>query len=136
MTYEPEKHSKLVEELVCTIKSRWGIQGVRTETKVSAAIVLADSDENHWLLEPNTELEPDGERFAVEWVSNFVESMKARGGHRREWSLASEVLHWLMPWRIPVYDSSLKHSLGTSNSSQDGGDKGKCSGKAPARDPT
>jgi len=107
--------STVIEELVWTTKSWWGIQGVRKETKVSAAAALVEFDWNHRLLEPNPELDPDGERFAVEWVSNFVERMRGRGVYRREWSLASKVLHWLMPWRIPVYDSSVKHSLGISN---------------------
>lgn len=31
---------------------------------------------------------------------------------RREFSLASKVLHWLMPWRIPVYDSFVRGMLG------------------------
>ena len=29
-----------------------------------------------------------------------------------EFSLASKTLHWLMPWRIPVYDSFVRKSVG------------------------
>jgi hypothetical protein len=34
------------------------------------------------------------------------------GVPRREYSLASKVLHWLMPWRVPVYDSFVRGTLG------------------------
>jgi len=34
------------------------------------------------------------------------------GVPRREYSLASKVLHWLMPWRVPVYDSFVRSVLG------------------------
>ena len=30
----------------------------------------------------------------------------ALGVSRREYSLASKALHWLMPWQVPVYDHS------------------------------
>jgi hypothetical protein len=35
-----------------------------------------------------------------------------RGVTRREYSLASKVLHWLLPWRVPVYDSFVRNALG------------------------
>jgi hypothetical protein len=31
---------------------------------------------------------------------------------RREFSLASKVLHWLLPYRVPAYDSYVCKSLG------------------------
>ena len=34
------------------------------------------------------------------------------GVPRREYSLASKVLHWLMPWHVPVYDSFVRRALG------------------------
>ena len=41
-----------------------------------------------------------------------VERCLERGVARREYSLASKVLHWLLPWRIPVYDSFVRLSVG------------------------
>src|SRR5262249_22381236 len=29
----------------------------------------------------------------------------------REFSLASKVLHWLFPWRVPVYESFVRESV-------------------------
>jgi hypothetical protein len=34
------------------------------------------------------------------------------GVPRREYSLASKVLHWLLPWQVPVYDSYVRQCLG------------------------
>ncbi len=104
--------SPVIQEFVWTIKSWWGIQGVRTETKAGAAAGLLQKDWGDVLAQPHAELEPDGEKFAVDTVSEFVAGMTRQGVPRREWSLASKTLHWLMPWRIPVYDSFVKHSLG------------------------
>ncbi len=105
------KRSPVIEEFVWTIKSWWGIQGVRKETKAGAAAALLASEWSPGLLEPTANLEANGEKFAIERVAEFVEEMNNQGVPRREWSLASKVLHWLMPWRIPVYDSFVKHSL-------------------------
>lgn len=109
------EESAVIKELVWKIRSWWGIQGVRKETKIIAADALLELDWDRRLLEPNADLESNGERFAVEWVADFVERMRRRGVNRREWSLASKVLHWLMPWRIPAYDSFVKQSLGISD---------------------
>jgi hypothetical protein len=40
----------------------------------------------------------------------------ALGAPRREYSLASKVLHWLMPWQVPVYDSFVPATLGVPTS--------------------
>jgi hypothetical protein len=34
------------------------------------------------------------------------------GVPRREYSLASKVLHWLLPWQVPAYDSYVRRCLG------------------------
>jgi hypothetical protein len=38
------------------------------------------------------------------------------GVPRREYSLASKVLHWLMPWRVPVYDGFVRDVFGVPTS--------------------
>jgi hypothetical protein len=108
--------SPVVEELIWVIKSWWGIQGVRRETKTMAAAALRDFHWDQRLFEPSTDLGVSGMQFAVERVADFVKRMTAHGVPRREWSLASKVLHWLMPWRIPVYDSFVKNHLNISES--------------------
>lgn len=108
------KRSEVTEVFVWTIKSWWGIQGVRRETKIIAADALLDMDLDQRWLAPETAIDPDGEQFAVELVADFVARMSCQGVPRREWSFASKILHWLMPWKIPVYDSLVKKSLGIS----------------------
>ena len=103
--------AQVIDELVWTIKSWWGIQGVRKETKSAAAQALIDLRLDRDLLKPASRLDPNGVKVAVDLVSRFVDGMMRLGVSRREWSLASKTLHWLMPWRVPVYDSFVKKSL-------------------------
>ncbi|RMG41209.1 MAG: hypothetical protein D6732_02705 [Methanobacteriota archaeon] len=107
------KESLVVEEFIWAIKSWWGVQGVRKEMKKIAAATLLELEWERSMLS-DRDLDSDGERFAVERVATFVEKMMRQGAQRREWSLASKILHWLMPWRIPVYDSFVKQALGIS----------------------
>jgi hypothetical protein len=55
---------------------------------------------------------PDRAGFACERVAEIVRRSMSLGVTRREYSLASKVLHWLMPWRVPVYDSFVRGTLG------------------------
>ena len=73
------------------------------------ARVLAES--MTWSLdqfEAAPEYTPDGARCACERVADLVSCSMALGVARREYSLASKVLHWLMPWQVPVYDSFVR----------------------------
>src|SRR5689334_4048515 len=37
----------------------------------------------------------------------------SRGGlRRREYSWASKVLHWLLPWTVPAYDAYVRRAVG------------------------
>jgi hypothetical protein len=49
--------------------------------------------------------------LAVERVSTFVRDIETLGVERREFSLVSKVLHWLLPWRIPIYDRIVRDTL-------------------------
>jgi hypothetical protein len=66
------------------------------------------------LFEPVETPPSGGEGDAVKRVITLVEASRAMGAHRREYSLASKVLHWLLPWRIPVYDNFVRTSIGIS----------------------
>lgn len=104
--------ARVLEELVWTIKSWWGVQGVRRETKSTMAQALLTLDWSPELFEPVDAPPADGEEFAAKLVAALVQRSMEMGVPRREYSLASKVLHWLLPWRIPVYDSFVRLSIG------------------------
>lgn len=107
----------MLEALVWTIKSWWGVQGVRSETKTRMARALAES--MTWspdLFEPVPEYGPECAGYACERVAELVNRSMSLGVPRREYSLASKALHWLMPWRVPVYDSFVRGALGVPTS--------------------
>jgi hypothetical protein len=109
--------SAMLEALVWTIKSWWGVQGVQSETKARMARALAES--MTWspdLFGPVTEYGPECAGYACERVAELVSRSMSLGVPRREYSLASKVLHWLMPWRVPVYDSFVRGALGVPTS--------------------
>jgi hypothetical protein len=104
--------SPALEELVWTVKSRWNVAGVRREMKTLMAGVLAES--MTWtpeLFEPPSDYGPRAVAFAWERVDELASSCKAPDVSRREYGLASKVLHWLMPWRVPVYDGFVRTFL-------------------------
>jgi hypothetical protein len=107
------KSSPPLEAQVWTVKSWWGVQGVRSQSKAQMARALAESVS--WspaLFGPVTGYGPDRAPFACERVAEVVGRSMSLGVPRREYSLASKVLHWLMPWRVPVYDSFVRGALG------------------------
>jgi len=106
------RSSVVVETFVWTIKSWWGIQGVRSETKTQMAMALAELPWAAELFDEVPRVRDDAETFAVERVSDLVSKTGKHGALRREFSLASKALHWLLPWRIPVYDSFVRKQLG------------------------
>ena len=102
-----------LETLIWTVKNWWGVQGVQSGTKAQMARALAESIP--WspdLFGPVPEYGPDRVGFACERVAEIVGRSMSLGVPRREYSLASKVLHWLMPWRVPVYDSFVRRTLG------------------------
>ena len=111
--------SKGLEVLVWTIKSWWGVRGVRSETKSLAARALASLGWSVEMFGEDSFMDPT--QFALDRVSTLVSRMKDLGVNRTEFSLAAKSLHWLMPWRIPVYDGIVRRSLeipaGTSHQS-------------------
>jgi hypothetical protein len=68
------------------------------------------------LFEPSSSYDSGAEEYACESVAELVSRSMAMGVPRREYSLASKVLHWLLPWRVPVYDSFVRRSLGVPTS--------------------
>ena len=104
--------SPVPEALVWTVKSWWGVQGVRSETRTQMARALESISWSPDLFGPVPGESPDLARYAEDCVADLVSRSMSLGVPRREYSLASKVLHWLMPWRIPVYDSFVRSALG------------------------
>lgn len=107
-----------VEALVWTIKSWWGVQGVRAVTKQAMAQALASLDWSAELFAPISGVPFGAADDASRLVISLVERTSALGAGRREYSLASKVLHWLLPWRVPVYDDFVRRSLGVPEGDQ------------------
>lgn len=110
------EESPLLDALVWTLKSWMGVQGVRTETRRAMGAALASLV---WTPEhfEETYLPPgDAEEFAYASVAELVSASMKLGVPRREYSLASKVLHWLMPWRVPIYDAFVRSEVGVPES--------------------
>jgi hypothetical protein len=103
---------EIVEDLIWAVKSRWRVLGVRLEEKALFAQALAGLDWSADLFEETSRVPDDAEEYAFRRVSTLVDRSQELGLRRREFSLASKVLHWLLPWRIPAYDAYIKKSLG------------------------
>lgn len=108
--------SELTADFVWLVRSWMGIQGPPKSTKDFAARVLhrmqwASSD----FIEA-MDFTDDAQRHAVQLVAELTESMLGEGASRREFSLASKVLHWILPWRIPIYDSFVRTMVGAPTS--------------------
>jgi hypothetical protein len=101
-----------VEALVWTIKSWWGVQGVATATKPAIAAALASVKWSAELFEPTVRVPALAATRASDLAAEVVARSQELGAARREYSLISKALHWLLPWRIPVYDSFVRKSMG------------------------
>jgi hypothetical protein len=108
--------SPVVEALVWTVKSWWGVQGVESKTKARMASALAAMAWSPDLFQDVLPASPGAEEHACELVSELVSRCMSIGVPRREYSLASKVLHWLLPWHVPAYDDNVRRSLGIPSS--------------------
>jgi hypothetical protein len=80
-----------LEALVWTVRSWWGVQGVRSETKAQLARALAES--LTWspdLFGRVPDYGPDSAGLACERVAELVRHSMSLGVPRREYSLASK----------------------------------------------
>jgi hypothetical protein len=104
--------SLYLEELVCLVADWMAIQGYHPLIKSIGARALKSLPWTAGSFDPTSEYSVDGERAAREQVRRLVERMMDEGAGRREYSLASKVLHWLTPWRVPVYDKFMRVAIG------------------------
>ncbi len=101
-----------LEELVWLVKKWMGIQGVMPSIKGIAAQALKSLPWTPDTFNPTIAFSADDERDTREQVATLVKRMLDGGAGREEYSLASKVLHWLTPWRIPVYDRFVRETIG------------------------
>ncbi|HUB71727.1 MAG TPA: hypothetical protein VL984_15000 [Acidimicrobiales bacterium] len=104
--------SPVVEALVWTLRSWTGPQGVTPEAKQVISQALCQWRWPPQLFEASATMAGNAEEFAFEVVARLVKRTMALGLPRREFALCSKVLHWLLPWRVPVYDDFVRASLG------------------------
>lgn len=110
------RSARVIEELVWTVKVWWGIQGVERDAKARMGQALAAIPWSTEMFEEAPDISEAGAEFALVLVKLVVEKSQELGVPRRELSLASKVLHWLLPARISVYDNFVRESLGVSAS--------------------
>jgi hypothetical protein len=103
--------TQCLEELVWLVKRWMGVQGVSAEVKSIAAHALLSLSWTPELFVEEVSYTAADETFACERVSALVGGIVELGWHRKEFSLASKVLHWLLPSRIPVYDQFVRDIL-------------------------
>lgn len=108
--------SDIVKALVWTVRSWWGVQGVQSSFKEIAAKALVKMQWNPEMFQENKLISNDAEDFAHKRVMEFLKLTNSLGSPRQEFSLVSKVLHWLLPWRISVYDSFVRKSAEISES--------------------
>jgi hypothetical protein len=101
-----------VEDFVWFAAKSWGkVQGIVGETRPAAASVLLAMEWRPELFGDHAPSAAD-EDFAVSTLARFVRGVNAQGIKRKEFSAGSKILHWLMPWRVPIYDNVVREMLG------------------------
>lgn len=101
--------SPALEYLVWTIKSWWGVQGVSTSSRKPIADALAELDWSDALFAAHDL--PRAASDAVELVGRTVAKAYQLGAPRKEFSLVSKALHWLLPWHVPVFDRNVREQM-------------------------
>jgi hypothetical protein len=101
--------SPVVEALVKQIKLWWGIQGPDHTRPISLALAQASWTPELFAPTSISDASPDQ---ASDLVLTLVQRARALGASRNEVSWASKTLHWLLPWRVPVYDRNVRVSVG------------------------
>jgi hypothetical protein len=105
--------SSIIEEFVWTIRVWWGVVGVDRSSKRPFAEALAALPWSPELFEERDDPPTDAAlAVSCELVKELVDSAQSLGLPRREYSWASKVLHWLLPWTVPAYDAYVRRALG------------------------
>lgn len=108
------ENNPALEDLVWTVRKWWGVSGQGREIAPLMAKAISGMNWSSAMFDTNTLGINDPARFAIDRVSDLVQRMKEIDVPRNEFSWASKVLHLLMPWRVPPYDSFVRESLNIS----------------------
>jgi hypothetical protein len=100
----------ILETLVWSLKSWWGVQGVSAASKKPIAEAISGLEWSEAVF--NSPGQPSDDLGAAERVEIAVAEACRLGAPRKEFSLVSKVLHWLLPWQVPVYDNYVRRELG------------------------
>lgn len=103
------------EALIWTLKSWWGVQGVKRTTAIVMSQLIGDQKvilDLHDVQRTGVISAND----AATLVIRLVREMRDAGVPRNEISLTSKTLHWLLPWHVPPYDSYIRKYLGLGDS--------------------
>jgi hypothetical protein len=109
----------VLPELVWKVRSWMGRQGVEAAVKTIAPQALVEFDWTPDLFDDRSFAQAT-EKFATDIVSKLTSRMVELGARRNEFSLASKILHWIAPARVPVYDSYVRELLGIPGSYKPG----------------
>lgn len=100
-------------DFVWYIAKTWGrVLGIVTDVREAAVSTLLQMQWSESHFETYVPAGLQDQILAVCAVSALVDGLKERGIRRREFSASSKVLHWLMPWRVPIYDDRVRKALG------------------------
>ena len=108
--------SPVLEALVWTLKSWWGVQGVTAQAKPLIAQALTELEWTSEMFDVRGPFDSASADWAADRVGTVVARSLKLGLPRREFSLCSKTLHWLLPWRVPVYDNFVRQVLEVSDS--------------------
>jgi hypothetical protein len=101
------------EVLAWTLVHWWGIQGLDERFRRIAGRALLNLGLAEQMFVDSFPAD-DNACGAVTLVLQLLDTFRRHGHPRREISLSSKVLHWLLPWRIAPYDSYVRKALDLS----------------------
>jgi hypothetical protein len=108
------KPSPVLQALVSKIRRSWGLRW-RPDSSAQIAAALCQMPWTPEVFDPAA-ITASGAAEAYDRVRALVDGTRALGVRDREYSWSSKVLHWLLPWRIPVFDQYVRQLAGVSGS--------------------
>lgn len=110
---KPTTQTKAVLETYVLEVAKWGrIRRWLTEGDIlCAALALWDVRDQIVALRGRNYSEPDIADAVMRLYNNLIGRMRERGITKTHFSLASKILHWLLPACAPVYDSLVLQEL-------------------------
>jgi hypothetical protein len=105
------ERAPVIDKFIWVVVHHWNVRGVKGEEEATFADALVGLGWSSDQFQVPPRVADDAEEYAFHLVTTLVDRSYELGLRRREYSLASKVLHWLMPWQIPAYDSYVRKSF-------------------------